>query len=380
MLANCRPASGIALLTLSAALLASCSPGGNASQPPPAASTGVTLTSAQRRHIHLYTVVPISFKRGVSAPGVVDFDNDHATTIVAPFSGPVTQTLVSLGQHVDKNQPLAIVQSGDFAAAVGTYRKAAVTADNARKLAQADSDLVAHNGVSQREAAQAQVDAASAQADRTAALQALAALNVDGSTIRAIQAGHEVGRAGGIIRAPVAGTIVDKSVTPGQLLQAGTSPTFTVANLSRVWVQAQIASSDVPAVGVGDQADIDTGGGIIHGVVDNVGASVDPNTRAVLARVVATNPGGVLKKQMYVSVSIHSSRPKVGLLVPVSAVLRDDENLPFVYVALPDGSFARHRVTLGYSDGRRYELTDGVATGDRVVVDGAIFLQFMQNQ
>jgi cobalt-zinc-cadmium efflux system membrane fusion protein len=370
----------IALLTAAATSLASCSSGGDASQAVPTASNGVTLTPAQRSHIRLYTVAPLPFQHMIAAPGVVDFDNDQATAVLSPFSGPVTQTLVSLGQHVDKGQPLAVVQSGDFASAVGAYRKAAVTADNARKLAEADRDLVAHNGVSQREAEQAQVDAASAEADRVAALQALAALNVDKGAIRAIQAGHDVVRAGGTIRAPIAGTIVDKSITPGQLLQAGTSPAFTVANLSRVWVQAQIASSDVGGVALGDQADIDTGAGIIHGVVDNVGASVDPNTRAVLARVVVANPSGLLKKQMYVSVSIRSARAKTGLLVPVSAVLRDDENLPFVYLAQPDGSFARHHVTLGYSDGQRYELTDGVTAGSRVVVDGALFLQFMQNQ
>jgi cobalt-zinc-cadmium efflux system membrane fusion protein len=64
----------------------------------------------------------------------------------------------------------------------------------------------------------------------------------------------------------------------------------------------------------------------------------------------------------------------------VSAVLHDDENLPFVYLALPDGSFARRHVTLGDRDGQRYQIVAGLAAGDKVVVDGAIFLQFMQSQ
>lgn len=379
MPAKPRGAAVIALLA-GAASLASCSSGSGDSHTAPTANAGVALTPAQRSHIRLHTVTLLPFQHRVQAPGVVDFDNDQTTAILSPFSGPVTRVLVSLGQRVARNQPLAIVQSADFASAVDAYRKATITADNARKLAEADRDLAAHNGVSRREAAQAEVDAASAEADRVAALHALVALHVDARTIRAIQAGRDVARGGGIIRSPIAGTVIEKSITPGQLLQAGTSPVFTVANLSRIWVQAQIASADVGAVAVGDRADIDTGTGIIHGVVDNVGASVDPTTRAVLARVVATNPSGVLKKQMYVTVSIRSAREKSGLLVPVSAVLRDDENLPFVYLALPDGSLARRRVTLGYSDGQRYELTDGVSAGSRVVIDGALFLQFMQNQ
>jgi cobalt-zinc-cadmium efflux system membrane fusion protein len=145
---------------------------------------------------------------------------------------------------------------------------------------------------------------------------------------------------------------------------------------------AQIAPSDLASVHLGDAAEIDPGNGtgLFHGTVQNIGASVDPNTRAVVARIVAPNPGDLLKKQMYVDVSIQSGRVSTGLLVPVSAVLRDDENLPFVYVALPDGSFARRQVTLGYRDSQNYDVTSGLQSGDKVVANGAIFLQFMQSQ
>jgi cobalt-zinc-cadmium efflux system membrane fusion protein len=176
--------------------------------------------------------------------------------------------------------------------------------------------------------------------------------------------------------------IADKTVTPGQLLQAGSSTAFTVANLSQVWVLAQIAPSDLANVGRGDAATIDPrdGTGMFHGTVQNVSASVDPDTRAVVARIVAPNPGDLLKKQMYVDVSIESGRVSTGLLVPVSAVLRDDENLPFVYLALPDGSFIRRHVTLGYRDDQNYDITSGLESGDKVVTNGALFLQFMQSQ
>ena len=67
---------------------------------------------------------------------------------------------------------------------------------------------------------------------------------------------------------------------------------------------------------------------------------------------------------MYVRVQIHSRSEDTGLLIPVSAILRDDENLPFVYVAQSDGSFARRHVTLGYRDGDRYEIPAGLQAGD----------------
>lgn len=366
---------------IAAALLAGCSSSSDQDNGAPAIAN-VRLNKAQLAHIQLYTVVPTGYHRTIEAPATVDFDNDQATAVVSPFTGPVTRILVALGQPVAKGQPLALVQSADYAAAIGAYRKAAVTAANARRLANTDRDLAAHNGISAREAAQAQTDAASAEADRDAALQSLMSLGVDRGTVARALAGSPTAGAVGVIRAPISGIVADKQITPGQLLQAGSTASFTVANLSQVWVLAQVAPSDLASIGLGDTAQIDPGNGTgpFHGVVQNISPSVDQNTRAVVARIVAPNPGDLLKKQMYVHVAIQSARITSGLLVPVSAVLRDDENLPFVYVALPDGSFARRHVTLGYRDSQNYEVTSGLQSGDRVVATGSIFLQFMQSQ
>jgi cobalt-zinc-cadmium efflux system membrane fusion protein len=322
------------------------------------------------------------FSKTVETTGVVDFDNDQATSVLAPFSGPVSRLLVSPGDKVKKGDPLAVVASPDFAAATSAYSKALATARNARRLADADKDLVQHDGVAQREQQQAQTDAVNAEADRDAALQALVSLNVDPKTIRNLQAGRPVARVEGTIRSPISGTVVEKLITPGQLLQAGTTPCFTVADLSRVWVMAQISGSELASVSVGDPAEVLTGTASknIAGTVTNISALVNPDTRAVVARVVVDNPGDFLKKQMYVGVRIHSRQQSSGLLVPVSAILRDDENLPFVYVTQPDGSFARRHVTLGYRADDRYNIADGLKAGDQVVVDGGIFVQFMQSQ
>ena len=99
-----------------------------------------------------------------------------------------------------------------------------------------------------------------------------------------------------------------------------------------------------------------------------------------MVRVVVENPGDVLKKQMYVQTRIQSQVENTGLLVPDSTVLRDDVNLPFVYLAQTDGSFVRRPVTLGYRVGAQYNISDGLKIGDQIVVDGAIFIQSMQNQ
>jgi cobalt-zinc-cadmium efflux system membrane fusion protein len=380
---NAAPAA--ALFTLLAATLscAGCSPRGDTN---PAAATvtpiNVRLTEAQRQSIHLHTVEPAQFRRTVEVNGVVDFDNDQATSVLAPFSGPVSRLLVSPGDSVKQGQPLAAVDSPDFAAAVSAYRKALATAQTDRRIADQDSDLLQHKGVSQREAEQAQTDASNAEADRDAALRALVSLNVPPQVIRDIEAGRVTEHSGALIRSPVTGTVVEKLITPGELLDGGTTPCFTVADLSRVWVMAQLFGADLSAVSVGDTAEVITGIGAnnFQGKVDNIAALVDPDTRAVAVRVVVDNPRHFLKKQMYVRVRIEARQPSSGLLIPVSAVLRDDENLPFVYVALSDGSFARRHVTLGYRSGDQYEIPAGLSAGDQVVITGGLFMQFMQTQ
>jgi membrane fusion protein, heavy metal efflux system len=145
---------------------------------------------------------------------------------------------------------------------------------------------------------------------------------------------------------------------------------------------AQVFGADLASVHLGDSADVQSGIGAkgFSGRVDNISALVDPDTRSVMVRVVVENPGDLLKKQMYVRVLIHAREESGGLLAPVSSILRDDLNLPFVYLVEADGSFARQHVTLGYRTGDQYDIPEGLKAGDQIVVDGGIFVQFMQNQ
>jgi cobalt-zinc-cadmium efflux system membrane fusion protein len=176
--------------------------------------------------------------------------------------------------------------------------------------------------------------------------------------------------------------VVEKLITPGQLLEAGTTACFTVADLSRVWVLAQLFGQDLPGVALADAVEVLTGvdAQSFSGTVDKISDLVDPDTRAVTVRVVVENPQHLLRKQMYVRARIQARQESTGLLIPVSAVLHDDENLPFVYIAQANGSFARRHVSLGYRAADQYEIADGLQGGDQIVVEGGIFVQFIQSQ
>ena len=183
----------------------------------------------------------------------MDFDADQSTTVLAPVGGPVSRLVVALGASVKAGDVLATAASPDYATAISTYRKAVATAKNAQHIAALAEEL-SHNNLARKEVEQAQTDAANAQADSDAALEQLHSLDVDEASIRAIQQNRPVPERVGSIRSPITGTVVEKLITPGQLLQAGTTPCFTVADLSQVWVTANLFESDLAFVAQGDPA------------------------------------------------------------------------------------------------------------------------------
>jgi cobalt-zinc-cadmium efflux system membrane fusion protein len=375
-----------AALVVAAAIAGACS--SNASSKPadttPANSNAphnFTVTEAQRQRLHIITVQPTAFRPAVQATGNVAFNGDRSTQVLSPVSGPATKVLVSPGAVVKRGEPLATVSSPDFASAVADYRKAQASYRNAKRVAERDSALFKNDALARSEWEQAQTDLASADADVEAAIQNMRALGVEDSQIAAVREGRAAAIEA-IIRSPIDGTVVEKLIADGQLLQAGTTACFTVADLSTMWVMTNVYANDLRDVAVGEKADIitDVTSTPIAGRVDYVAALVDPGTKAVSVRVVAPNNNHVLRKDMFVRVEIKSQQEHRGLLVPSSSVMRDDQNLPFVFVAATGGSFARRRIDLGSRVGDNYEVTAGLKPGDQVVAEGALFLEFAETQ
>ncbi|MEO8031568.1 MAG: efflux RND transporter periplasmic adaptor subunit [Gemmatimonadota bacterium] len=341
------------------------------------------LTAAQRQRLTIEPVARTTFRPAIEVTGTVAFDGDRSTQQICPISGPVSKVLVEPGARVHAGQVLALVSSPDYASAISGYRKAEAAATNLQRIADMNQKLFDNDALSRRDLEQSQTDASSALADQDAALEQLRGIGIDSAAVEAIRSHRSPPGGLGEIRAPIEGTVVEKLIAPGQLLQAGTTPCFTIASLGSVWVMANVFEADLPYVAEGDSVDVrstDDSSRVYHGRVTYVGALVDPNSRATSVRVVTTNHGEDLRRDMYVRATIHSRRDKTGTLLPASAVLRDDDNLPFVYLATNDSSYARKQVTVGPHVDNRIEITSGLAVGDRVVSDGGLFLQFAESQ
>jgi len=383
MTLNFRSASRVA----AAAFLAACAaektdkPATDSSATAAKGPKNVVLTAEQRQRIQLVTIEPVSFRPIVEATGNVAFNGDRSTQVLSLVSGPATRVVVNPGAVVTRGQPLAYVSSPDFATAVADYRKAQTGFRNAKRIADRDSALFKNDALARADLEQAQADLAASEADLEAAVQNMRALGVEESQIEAIKQGRSA-PIEAIIRAPISGTVVEKLISDGQLLAAGSTPCFTIADLSTMWVMANVFASDLADVANGQPVDIitDISQKPIPGRVDYVAALADPGTKAVSVRIVAPNVNHLLRRDMFVRVQIKSAHEHRGILVPVGSVLRDDQNLPYVFVAAGGTGFARRRINLGTRVGDKYEVTSGLAAGDQVVGDGALFLQFAETQ
>jgi cobalt-zinc-cadmium efflux system membrane fusion protein len=343
--------------------------------------SNLTVTADQRQRIHIVTVKTVAFRPTVDATGNVAFNGDHSTQVLSPVSGPAIHVIAEPGEFVHKGDALADVSSPDFAAAVAAYRKAETAFRNAKRIYVQDSALFKNDALARTELEQAQSDVASADADVGAAIEGMRSLGVDEEQIQAVRDGKKTSIAA-VVRAPIDGTIVEKLISQGQLLAAGTTPCYTIADLSTMWVLANVFASDLGDVAVGQPVDVitDDTRRPMPGRVDYIASLADPGTKAVQVRIAVPNANRALRRDMFVRVQIKSSSEHRGILAPVSSVMRDEQNLPYVFVTAPGNSFARRKVTLGDRFGGLYEITQGLVDGDQVVADGALFLQFAETQ
>ncbi|MDP1581593.1 MAG: efflux RND transporter periplasmic adaptor subunit [Candidatus Didemnitutus sp.] len=179
-----------------------------------------------------------------------------------------------------------------------------------------------------------------------------------------------------VYRAPTAGVVVEKMAVQGQMMQPG-ERIYRLADLSSVWVHAQIYERDLGAVVAGQAAEVRASYGaerVYGGTVAQLLPQVEAATRAATARLVIDNADGSLRPGMFVDVRFRAELAADAVLVPDSAVLRSGERNT-VFVALDGGSFEPREVKLGArTDDYRYAVLEGLSAGERVVISGQFML------
>jgi cobalt-zinc-cadmium efflux system membrane fusion protein len=333
-----------------------------------------TIPQNQMSHVQVVTVEPVKLPRVLRLTGAVAYNAFNTVPVITQVGGPVSRILVVPGERVKKGQSLLEVSSPDYSLLYAAYLKARDTYRVTDKNYARAQDLYSHHAIAERDLLQAESDRIQAQADLNAALLGLKILGIPNpDDLEKAPSSAEIP-----LLAPIGGEIVERDVSPGQLLQAGATQAFIISDMGSVWVLANVYQSDLSAVHVGDQVAVQTDSypDKFQGKISFISPALDPTTRTLQARIVVENPGEKLKNNMYVTATVNAGAEMNAIAVPDSSVLRDDENQPFVYVASGSNQFGRRPVEIGQSEAGKTQILKGLSPGDKVVGDGSLFLQF----
>ncbi len=292
--------------------------------------------------------------------GTLQADERRLTSVGARVEGFVTALRVAAtGTAVRRGQVLLEAWSPDYQAAQQEYRVAA------RTLA-----TLASAGDEARAGAARVVDAAA---------ERLRNWGMDDAGLAALRAGGEPQRALSV-RAPADGVVVDKPARVGQRFMPG-EPLYQLADLSSVWLLAQVHEQDVAQVRVGAAATaslVAWPGRRFSGRVEFVSPVLDPESRTAQLRIVFSNPGGELKPGMYADVALRTPPGEATLTIPESAVI-DTGVRQMAFVERAPGLFERRALHLGRRGDGRVQVLEGLAEGERVAVEGNFLVDAESN-
>jgi membrane fusion protein, heavy metal efflux system len=309
--------------------------------------------------------------RNLVLPAVVEADPARLVKVLPPLAGRVTQLKVQLGEEVIRGQPLAVLDSPDLATAYADYDRAKVLLVLAQRNRDRLRDLAKSGGAALREQQQAETDYVTAEVENQRAGARLRQIGVDPDTT-----GDTVNKSRTVtISAPVSGSVIDLAVAPGALWNDSTAALMTVADLSTIWVTANVPEKDTSLVAKGQPADIIFAaypGEVFNGQVLFVSNVLDPDTRRTKVRINIDNTGMRFKPGMFANVTFFAASQTMPVAPTTALVLKDDANQVFVEVA--PWTFASVPVEVGFQQGDEAVIQRGLKVGDRVVVKGGVLL------
>ncbi|MEO6830070.1 MAG: efflux RND transporter periplasmic adaptor subunit [Acidobacteriaceae bacterium] len=309
----------------------------------------------------------------------VETDASRVARIGSPVEGRITKILVLEGQHVRRGQVMATLHSTALSDAQFAFIKAyseqqlsARSADRAKQLVRAD--VIGSAEVERREAELLQ-----ASAEVEAIRAKLQGLGMSARAIHQLETTRKLNSDYPII-ATIAGTVLERKVTPGQIVQPA-DMAFLVADLSNVWLVAEVPEDEAGAIRVGKSviASIPALPDCkIVGKLSFVSPVVNPETRTVQARMDLANPQGIFKPAMMALMTFESN-PEKKQVIPDTAIVRE-ENKDHVFVQTGPHKFVLREVELGMETGESRVLVSGLSANEKLVLDGAFHLNNQRKQ
>ncbi|MEO8296837.1 MAG: efflux RND transporter periplasmic adaptor subunit [Burkholderiales bacterium] len=375
--------SAVALAAL--ALLSACGNGaapdakaasaaGAASAPADPMLVTAPVALAERLRVATASTEPVAEPLRVVAS--IDFNEQAVARIGASVTGRVTDLQAVPGQAVRAGEVLAQLHSAELGGSQLAYLKANAQRELALKAVERARLLLAADVIGSAELQRRENELGIAEVERRAAADQLRVMGVPAGAIAQTASTGAITSISSVV-STVNGVVVDRKITKGQVVQPA-DVLFTVADLSRVWVVAQVPESEVARVRPGQNVHIEVaanGVEALRGQLVWVADTVNPETRTVTVRTEIDNPKRHLKPAMLATMVIEPL-PIERLVVPASAVVRED-NLDHVFVRTGGDAARTYRLTrvkLGMETSGLRVVESGLAGGEKIVIDGAFHL------
>jgi cobalt-zinc-cadmium efflux system membrane fusion protein len=346
----------------------------------PPSPTTIELSASQIGAIKIAPVGTYLFPVEKDAVGNISFADDLSVHVFPPYQGKIIQSLVELGDQVQKGQSLYTIDSPDLIQAESTLIGAAATLDLTNKELARARDLRGANGVSEREVEQATSDEQTAEGALKAARDAVRVFGKSESEIDEIIAARTMDPAL-VVHSPISGQVTSFDGPPGLFVQPGNPPApYTVANVSIKWMLADVAESDIPALHVGEPVAVKVmayGDHVFQGKISKIYASVDPATHRATIRSEVRDPGNELRPGMLANFVIRVRNPVESTAVPANSIVREGDGTMTAWVTTDRRRFSQRVVRTGLRADGQVQILDGLRPGELVVSDGAVFVSNM---
>ena len=327
----------------------------------------VPAASPLRSLLVLASAVSKQVSHRLVLPAVVEADPGRTVKVLPPLAGRVVSLKVQLGERITQGQELAVIDSGDLAQAYSDDQKARTLLGLTKQIFDRQFALEKGGGAAIKDREQAQSDYAQAQFEFDRAETRLRSLGVSADQLERTSLLS--------LKAPIAGSVIDLEVAPGDFLNDPTAAIMTIANLDTIWVTANVPEKDTSFVFAGQSVDVvfpAYPGETISGKVLFVSDVLEPDTRRTKVRIAFDNPNMKFKPNMFANASF--AAPMVSeIMVPTSALVMNNDSTS-VFVEVAPWAFERRNVEISHQEGEDAVIKIGVNAGERVVVRGGVRL------
>ena len=338
----------------------------------------VELNDTQMATLKVEKVGELDFPNQKSAVGNIDFNEDRTLQVFTPYQGRIIDLYATLGDEVKQGQVLFTIDSPDLLNADSNLIAAAGVLELTTKALNRLRILYdSKSGVAQKDLEQAVSDQQTAEGNLRSARDAV---RIFGKTEEEVDTIIRERRADNklVVKSPINGRVTARNAAPGLFVQPGSAPApFSVADISSMWMLANVAESDVSSFKLGQPVKVSLlafPGRSFEGRISTIASSVDPNMHRMLVRSEIDDPNHELRQNMFATFVIETGPPTHSLAVPLSGVVREGDGTMNVWVSLGGRRFVERVVKTGITrDGNR-QILSGLKPGDMIATDGAVFL------